>query len=71
MWGQAAIGIAVARRLSEIRADLKLTRARAVAAKLLDKAPHGERFMELTIEAIDALCAEMHRLELGGAAVQS
>ncbi len=56
------------RRLPEIRADLKLARARTVAASWQDKAKFADAFMELTIEAIDALSGDVHRLELAGAA---
>jgi len=56
----------VPRRLSEIRADLKLARARTVAATWQDKAKFADAFMELTIEAIDALCLEIQSVELTG-----
>ncbi len=61
----------MARRLSEIRADLRLTRARAMAASLLDKPRHAETFMDLTIEAIEALSGDIHRLELGAAGARN
>jgi len=42
-----------------------------MAASLLDKPRHAETFMDLTIEAIEALSGDIHRLELGAAGARN
>ena len=52
------------RTYPEIRADLRDALERATSAPLFEKAKHAERFMERTLEALDALALVRGTIDL-------